>query len=152
MEFLLFLLAGTIGSAVFLVGQSVQRRHGYAAAFAVQLLIVAFLSLLGAVIDYCVKNGSGDGELVKRIPLIEASSDKDNHSAHLESHHLQIVAFQNPHTLGDHSHQERKTAFVKREDFVEHAFSGFAAIEGLFDSSEQELPQKRNNAAEPARA
>ena len=55
MAFLLFFLAGTIGSAVFLVGQSVQRRHGYAAAFAVQLLIVVLLSLLGATIDLFTK-------------------------------------------------------------------------------------------------
>lgn len=55
MEFLLFILAGAIGSAVFLVGQSVQRRHGYAAAFAVQLLIVVLLSLLGATIDHFTK-------------------------------------------------------------------------------------------------
>ncbi|MFU2519728.1 MAG: hypothetical protein ACM67P_06405 [Clostridiales bacterium] len=55
MEFLLFLLAGMIGSVVFLIGQSEQRRHGYAAAFAVQLLIVVLLSLLGATIDHFTK-------------------------------------------------------------------------------------------------
>lgn len=55
MQFLLFLLAGMVGAVVFLVGQSVQRRHGYATAFAVQLLIVVLLSLLGATIDHFTK-------------------------------------------------------------------------------------------------
>ena len=55
MQFLLFLLAGMIGSVVFLIGQFVQRRQDYSAALAVQLLIVALLSLLGATIDHFTK-------------------------------------------------------------------------------------------------